>query len=239
MAELCYSAEVQKALQQRLQETLLDAKVPQAQANWLREQGITTVAAFNDLADDRSQVADKIARPAGLDPANAVACQPLKTAWRAAEAIVKADLDARARGEEPEGDKALNETARKRIDRNWTEHYKIFFPPTWLPSNATLGTIKRHLETRAATTYEIHRVKCLVEREEQLDTILLKLRPPKRTVGHEELTEEQWVMSIWVFLYKHRTLMLAYAMAMAPDWAAADLFKFLDYHEFVICIGDR
>ena len=77
------------------------------------------MAAFSDLADDRSQVADKIARPAGLDPADAVACQPLKTAQRTAEAIVKADLDARARGEEEaETEKVMTEAARKRIDES-------------------------------------------------------------------------------------------------------------------------
>ena len=84
-----YNAAVHGALQRKLSEVLLDSKVPEAQAKWLIGKGITTVAAFKDLADDRSQVADKIATPAGLDPADAVACQPLKTAWRTAEAIVK------------------------------------------------------------------------------------------------------------------------------------------------------
>ena len=58
-----YSAAVHGALQRKLSEVLLDSKVPEAQAKWLIGKGITTVAAFNDLADDRSQVADKIAGP--------------------------------------------------------------------------------------------------------------------------------------------------------------------------------
>ena len=38
----------------------------------------------------------------------------------------------------------------------------------------------------------------------------------------------------WLFLYKHRTLMLAYAMAAAPEWALTDLPLLLEYHEYVI-----
>ena len=212
-----YSAAVHGALQRKLSEVLLDSKVPEAQAKWLIGKGITTVAAFNDLADDRSQVADKIARRAGLDPADGVACQPLKTAWRTAEAIVKADLDARARGEEAETEKVMTEAAQKRIDESWEGHYHLSFPPTWVPANSTLGAVKRQLETRAAATMEVHKVKCLVEREAKADTIVLKLKPAAGTLRQEKLTEERQVASIWEFLYKHRTLMLACAMAAAPE----------------------
>ena len=170
----------------------------------------------------------------GLDPADAVACQPLKTAWRTAEAIVKADLDARARGEEAETEKVMTEAARKRIDEVWDGHYHISFPPTWVPANSTLGAVKRQLETRAAATMEVHKVKCLVEREAKADTIVFKLKRAAGTLRQEKLTEEQQMASIWEFLYKHRTLMLAYAMAAAPEWASADLSLLLEYHEYVI-----
>ena len=40
--------------------------------------------------------------------------------------------------------------------------------------------------------------------------------------------------STWEFLNKHRTLMLAYAMAAAPEWASADPSLLLEYHEYVI-----
>ena len=181
-----------------------------------------------------AHVADKIARPAGLDPADAVACQPLKTAWRTAEAIVKADLDARARGEEAETEKVMTEAARKRIDESWDGHYHISFPPTWVPANSTLWAVKRQLETRAAATMEVHKVKCLVEREANADIIVLKLEPAAGTLRQEKLTEEQQVASIWELLYNHRTLMLAYAMAAAPEWASADLSLLLEHHEYVI-----
>ena len=64
-------------------------------------------------------------------------------------------------------------------------------------------------------------MKCLVEREAKADTIVLKLKPAG-TLRQEKLTEE------------HRTLMLAYAMAAAPEWASADISLFLEYHEYVI-----
>ena len=81
----------------------------------------------------------------------------------------------------------------------------------------------------------VHKVKGLVEREAKADTIVLKLKPAAGTLCQEKLTEDQQVTSIWDFLYKHRTLMmLAYAMAAAPEWASADLALLLEYHEYVI-----
>ena len=229
-----YAPDVQKALQRKLHEVFLDAQVQEAQVQWLIGKNITTIATFNDLADNCTQVAEKIAKPAGLDSKDSIACQPLKTAWRLAEAIVRAELEARARGEDREADTILAETARKRIDSSWIEHHKISFPPTWVPANSTLGTVKRHIESRAATTIEIHKVKCLVEREARTDAILLKLKPTKTSIAHEEITEEQHIATLWEFVYKHRTLMLAYAMAVAPEWKTADLSLLLEYHEFVI-----
>ena len=196
-----YHADIHKALQRKFVEVLLDTRVPEAQVKWLIDKNITTIAAFNDLADDRTQVAEQIAKPAGLDPKDAVACQPLKTAWRQAEAIVRADLEARARGEEQEVDAAMSETARKRVDTSWKEHHKLSFPPTWVPANCTLGLVKKLIESRLATTYEIHKVKCLVEREARADTILLKLRPAKGSVCHEEVSEEQLIVGLWEFVY--------------------------------------
>ena len=139
-----------------------------------------------------------------------------------------------ARGEEAETEKVMTEAARKRIDESWDGHYHISFPPTWVRANSTLGAVKRQLETRAAAIMEVHKVKCLVEREAKTDTIVLKLKPAAGTLRQEKLTEEQQVASIWEFLYKHCTLMLAYAMAAAPEWASADLSLLLEYHEFVI-----
>ena len=144
----------------------LCSAVPEAQAKWLIGKGITTVAAFSDLADDRSQVADKIARPAGLDPADAVACQPLKTAWRTAEAIVKADLDARARGEDAETEKViallmfviffrgqLNEGAL-RVERHAGEHCEMFAVALREEAHRELISVERSSASRHARDQE-------------------------------------------------------------------------------------
>ena len=104
--------------------------------------------------------------------------------------MVRADLEGRARGEEPEMDKPALETARKRLDENFKAHYKITFPPMWTPSNTTLGTITSHLETRAATTYEIHRVWCHVEKPGQVASVVLKLNPAKGEIASTGMTEE-------------------------------------------------
>ena len=74
---------------------------------WLTTNRIYTVAAFADLADDRQQIVEAVCVPAGLDRASAIACQPIRTAWRIAEATTKAALEARAKGEEVEGNFAL------------------------------------------------------------------------------------------------------------------------------------
>ena len=81
---------------------------------------------------------------------------------------------------------------------------------------------------------EVHKVKCLVERKAKADTIVLKLKPAAGTARQEKLTEEQQVASIWEFLCKHRTLMLAYGKVAAPEWASADLSLLLEYHEHKI-----
>ena len=128
MAGVTYSAEIEQLLSRDFLEVLHEAGVKEPQAKYFADSGILTLSAFVDLADERSEVASKIARPAGIDPENNVLVQPLKSAWRAADAMVKAALEARAKGEEPTATKTLPAGARKRLDAHFKDHFKLISP---------------------------------------------------------------------------------------------------------------
>ena len=84
-----YTAEVTDTLQKALYEILDEARVTQEVAKWLADQGITKLEAFADLADSKAEIVQIVGRGAGLDIDNAIKRQPLKTAWRQAEAQAK------------------------------------------------------------------------------------------------------------------------------------------------------
>ena len=213
-------------------EVLYEAKVPETQVNYLVSNQIRNLASFVDLADTRGEVADKIARPAGVDHTSAFAVQPLKTAWRIADSIVKAQLEAKARGEDVKTTRTLPEGTRLRIDTNFKKHFKIIFPPTWQPSDETIAAVKDLLDKRKTRALELRKVKCLVEMPEAKG-VLLQLDPATAPKVQEHGSGDP-VTGLWVFQYKHRTLILAYTMAMAPNWEKADLSVLIEYHEFVM-----
>lgn len=84
-------------LSPELREVLADAGVTSAVSKWLLDHGITEVSAFADLAESKAEIAYVVGMPAGLNPADALQTQPLKSAWRDAEAIRKAQLEARTK----------------------------------------------------------------------------------------------------------------------------------------------
>ena len=53
---------------------MLDSGVPEAMAKFLADRDIVKPAAFADLADRKSDIIEVVGRPAGLEPADAVAC---------------------------------------------------------------------------------------------------------------------------------------------------------------------
>ena len=77
-ASLRYAPDVEAALKPDLLEILLEAKVTEASAKQLAAKGIITVEAYCDLADSRTQVAQNIATPLGIDEKDAANDQPLK-----------------------------------------------------------------------------------------------------------------------------------------------------------------
>ena len=66
----------------------------------LVDKGITQREAFADLAETKTGIVDIVGRAAGLDPNDHVQCQPLKTAWHNTEAQTKAELEAKAKGDD-------------------------------------------------------------------------------------------------------------------------------------------
>ena len=136
-----YSAETVKALSDDLFLILYDNQVPADIVEWMVSKGITKVAAF------AAQLVPVIIRAAGdkiqLSEEDAVATQPIKSAWRAAEAVTKVQNEAPARGEYPDRDATLGAEARKRLDESVTEHFKFMWPPAWQPQNSLVGKLQR------------------------------------------------------------------------------------------------
>ena len=82
-----------------------------------------------------------VAPGSGLKPEDPIACQPLKTAWRLAEASHKAALEAKARGEEVSSNDALGWEQRQRVDKSVLEYYHFTWPPTFQGSDGLLGKL--------------------------------------------------------------------------------------------------
>ena len=68
MASVTYSADIEQRISLDFLKMLHEAGVKETQAKYFADNAITTLSAFVDLADERSEVGAKIARPAGLDP---------------------------------------------------------------------------------------------------------------------------------------------------------------------------
>jgi hypothetical protein len=143
-----FSPEVTQALSEDLHDCLLDAGVTEAAAKFLVDKKILKLAAFADLADNKAGIVEVVGRPAGLDPGNMIECQPLKSAWRDAEAKTKASLEAHAKGEDVNKDVTLGSEQRERLDDQLKAHFRVMWPAAWLSTNGLLGKIKRFYDKR-------------------------------------------------------------------------------------------
>ena len=103
-------------ISRELQDICADSGATEQVGSRLENKGVRRVEAVADLAESRQEIIEVVGRPAGLDTGDAFACQPLKSAWRAADAAVKAGLGAAARGEESTETYALTPEKRLRVD---------------------------------------------------------------------------------------------------------------------------
>ena len=151
-------------MSKELSDIFADAGVTRAVADWLLGKGIRRIEAFADLAESRQQIVEVVGRPVGLDPDDAFQCQPLRTAWRNAEAAVKASLGAAARGEESIETYAFTPEKRQRVDGAVEKAFGFRWPANLCPDDSLLGKLERFYHKKYKYTPKIQETRNVLER---------------------------------------------------------------------------
>ena len=137
---MAWTAATVNAISRELKDCLQDAGVPECVAIFLIGRNIKKLEAFADLADTKAEIVDVVGGPAGLDVTDNIATQPLKSAWRNADAAVAAALAARKKGEEMDANYTLTPEKRQRIDDAVDAHNKFRWPASLCPSWPMIST---------------------------------------------------------------------------------------------------
>ena len=159
-----YTAEVTDTLQKALYEILDEARVTQEVAKWLADQGITKLEAFADLADSKAEIVQIVGRGAGLDIDNAIKCQPLKTAWRQAEAQVKGQTASQASGQQPEPSFTMTPEARHNLGNAVVKHFNFRWPTSIIPSSGLISKINAIYTRKLQETPRIQEARSLLDK---------------------------------------------------------------------------
>ena len=231
-----FSQEIDAKLSQELRSLLHDNQVQLEAAKWLADNSITKVQAFADLSSDRAGVIQNIARPAGLEHTNVVVCQPLVTAWRNAEAIAKAEIEAKAKGQEQELQTtfALGPEDRIKVDEACSNHYKFMWPDVLQPDDTALGRMNRFFNKKFRWVPRVAEIRNILEKSENSGNILVKFSTTGKAASVANLEQEAAVIGIWQFKHRHMLCMIAYVNGDSPNFARADLTTMLDNHEYVM-----
>ena len=228
-----YSADVTQHLTEDLHDCLLDAGVTEDVAKFLVRNKILKLAAFADLADSKAGIIEVVGRPAGLDPNDMIACQPLKTAWRDAEAKTKATLEAQARGEDIHKDATLGTEQRERLDDQVKGHFHFTWPAAWLSTNSLLGRLKRFYDKRTDFVPKLDTdVRSILETES--DTHFKLFVTKGGSFQAQPAKGYSPVHGLWKLRERHFQLMVAYNHAAFPDFDNASLTLLLEYHQWVM-----
>ena len=232
MATVGYAVGITSVLQRELCELLQDNQVQVMVAQWLADKNILTVAAFADMAESKHEIIAHVGRPAGIDHDDPVACQPLKTAWRQAEAQTKADIEAKAKGDDTEADTKLGPTQRKRLDDEVKAQFNFTWPASMLPDDLLLGRLVRFYRKKTRYCPRLQEVRSLLEKG-TTGRILLSFEQHKGMVGQAQEESDVSVGGAYNFVKRHQMAMIAYSQAAAPDFDMADLTVLLEYHAWV------
>ena len=228
-----FSPEVTQALSEDLHDCLLDAGVTEAAAKFLVGKKILKLAAFADLADNKAGIVEVVGRPAGLDPGNMIECQPLKSAWRDAEAKTKASLEAHAKGEDVNKDVTLGSEQRERLDDQLKAHFKVMWPAAWLSTNGLLGKIKRFYDKRTDFVPRIETdVRNILESEP--DKFFNVFLSKGGSLQAQATQGSSAIHGLWKMRERHFQLMLAYSHAAFPEFQNADLTGLMEYHQWAM-----
>mgnify|MGYP003323589747 CR=1 FL=1 len=232
-----YGAAIVGTLSRDLCELLQDNDVQKEVAQWLSDRNIKQIAAFADLADNKQEIIDNVGRPAGLDPGDAVSCQPLRTAWRQAEARAKADIEAKAKGEDTDVDVKISPMARKRLDDEVKNHFKFTWPAALSPDDLLLGRLIRFYRKKTRYCPRLAEVRSLLEKGTSGRIVIAFEANGKQEWanmrGHREEEEMVQVHGVFQLMKRHMMAMVAYAQAASPEFAMADLSVLLDYHSWL------
>ena len=232
-----YSAELARKLDVNLRNLLEECRAPADIAQWLADKGIMQVGAFSDLADSKDQIV-KVLHDAGapVDAADALKCQPIKTAFRRALAMTKAEDEARAKGEDIDREATLSSDDKKRLDKNTADHFKFQWPQTLLMDDATMGRLVKMVMKKTRYVPRLGEIRNPMEKgPEHAGKILLEISMRSGSIkGRHGTPEEVAIGGLIQFCRRHLMLMIGYAQAAGPDWEKASLTTLLDYHEWVM-----
>ena len=165
-----YTDEVKSKLDPKLVDILQKAGVQSSIAEFLVQKNLSTVQAFADLADSKTEIITNLGRPAGLDHTDAIVCQPLKTAWRNAEAARKADLDALAKGEDPHTEIKIEDRAK--LDKTVREHFKFDWPAQMMSDDSTLAKMKTFYQKRTQWVPRLAEMRSILDKSESNEVLL-------------------------------------------------------------------
>ena len=166
---------------------------------------------------------------------DAVVCQPLKTAWREADAMVKANLEARAKGQEVEPNAMMSPEERQRLDDSIDARFNFRWPPNHTPNDALLQRSERFLRKRTRFVARVAEALSILDKADSGNNVLLKISTDARAVtGICAQAEEIQVQGLWQFKRRHMIVLLALVQGSSQQWENASLTELLDYHEWVM-----
>ena len=233
--EMPYSAEVASALQKELRECLEDANVQEEIAKWLVDNRIIKLEAFADLAESKAEIVSIVARAAGVDTGDAVKCQPLKTAWRRADAQVKEQTSARAAGREPDTEYGMSPEQRHKLDVAVEKRFHFRWPTSIIPSSALIAKIEATYRKKLQETPRIQEARSLLDKGAPSTKVTFSFKESGQGVmGTTVAGDGGAVVTVWAFRCKHLTIMIAYVEGDTPNFHIAEMTTMLDYHEWIM-----
>ena len=230
-----YTDEACNKLSTELRECLEEHNVTENVAKWLAEQNITKIEAFADLAESKKEIIDAVGRPAGIEVGDPIKCQPLKTAWRYAEARAKATLDAEMSGKEPEVAFCMTAEQRQKLDATVEAKFKFRWPANLTPASGIIAKLENVYRKKLQETPKVTEARSILDKGTQAMKVTLSFHEGQQSVmGRTTTDNEPDVNNMWAFRCKHMTLMIAYVQAGGPEFTWADMATMLDYHEWVM-----
>ena len=173
---------------------------------YLREKNKTNIGQYAGLADSKADVGDGICAPSGLDKNDRLICQPVKSAWQEAEALVAAELDHIRRGKTSDLDDPVDPEVRVKKTNTFDAYYHIQLPGHLVGCDSLVGRCVREYERRTPNAIDIMKVRSLAHKPSDVG---------ESSVDDEPLNHHR-------FIYKHRVLMNTLALAVAPEWQEAE-----------------